>query len=87
MTMARKKAVDKADEVQITVRLTPGGIAAAYEQLDKAKQRLQKRARQELGELMARISARSTYMSEEEAMADIDEALREVRAERRQRTA
>jgi hypothetical protein len=60
--------------VQITVRLTPEGFEAAERRLAELKQAARIQARDQLIALTERISARSTYASEEEAMADIEEA-------------
>lgn len=81
--MAQKKAAtQKAGEFHMTVILTPEGIRAAYDQLADAKSRLQAAARRDLAALTERIGSRSTYTSDEEAEADIEEARNEVYQQR-----
>jgi len=86
MTKARKKTVSaKAPEIRLTVRLTPEGIEEAQQRLSDLQQRLRVQARDELLALAQEISAGSPYGSDEEALADIQAAVDEVRAERAQR--
>lgn len=75
MIVARKKTVSaKVPEVRLTVRLTPEGIEEAQQRLAELRQRIRTQARDELIALAEKVSARSAYTSEEEVMADVEEA-------------
>ncbi len=84
-TKGKSNAARKpASTIRLTVRLTPDGFAEARKQLAELEEKTQAKAWQELRQLMAEIRSRSQYASEQQAWADAEEAVREVRAEMRQ---
>lgn len=73
--MARKKAdVQPAEEIHIVVRLTLQGVTEAEAALAAIKRKVRDEARQDLLELMHQVQARNPGLSEDQLLADIEEA-------------
>lgn len=87
-TKAATPANVSSNEVTLTIRVSPEGFAEARKRLDELEAKAREQAGRELQELTADMRARTADlfagMTEDEALADIQETVDEVRAETRQ---